>query len=70
MREGAEAFAAIGTETSKGTAVFALAGKIRNPGLVEIAMGTSLRELVEEIGGGVPPRVKASELAGAQPTLI
>ena len=70
LRGGAEAFAALGTEASKGTAVFALAGKIRNPGLVEIAMGTTLREVIEEIGGGVPPYVKPSELAGAKPKLI
>jgi NADH-quinone oxidoreductase subunit F len=52
--DGGEAFASVGTEGSKGTAVFALAGKIANTGLVEVPMGTSLRDLVETIGGGVP----------------
>ena len=54
LREGAEAFAACGTETSKGTKVFALGGKVNNVGLVEIPMGTTLRELVYDIGGGIP----------------
>ena len=52
--KGSEWFKSIGTEKSKGTKVFALGGKIKNTGLVEIAMGTTLREIVEEIGGGVP----------------
>lgn len=52
MRHGAAAFAAMGTEKSKGTKVFALAGKIRHGGLVEVPMGITLREIVEEIGGG------------------
>lgn len=51
---GAEWFKGIGTEKSKGTKVFALGGKIKNTGLVEVAMGTTLREIVEEIGGGIP----------------
>ena len=51
---GPEWFASMGTEKSKGTKVFALGGKITNTGLVEIPMGTTLREVVEEIGGGVP----------------
>ena len=51
---GPEWFASMGTEKSKGTKVFALGGKIHNTGLVEIPMGTTLREIVEEIGGGVP----------------
>ncbi|MDM9380387.1 NADH-quinone oxidoreductase subunit NuoF [Chlorogloeopsis sp. ULAP01] len=54
IRKGAEWFASIGTEKSKGTKVFALAGKIRNTGLVEIQMGTPLRLIVEQLGGGVP----------------
>jgi bidirectional [NiFe] hydrogenase diaphorase subunit len=54
IRNGGDWFAAIGTERSKGTKVFALAGRIRNTGLIEVPMGTSLREIVEEIGGGVP----------------
>jgi NADH-quinone oxidoreductase subunit F/NADP-reducing hydrogenase subunit HndC len=51
---GAEWFANIGTEKSKGTKVFALGGKINNTGLVEIAMGTTLREVIYDIGGGIP----------------
>jgi len=58
LREGADRFASIGTEGSKGTAVFALAGKIANTGLVEVPMGTSLRELIFNIGGGVPKKKK------------
>ena len=54
FNHGPEAYAAIGTEKSKGTKVFALGGKITNTGLVEVPMGTTLREVVEEIGGGVP----------------
>ncbi len=49
---GADWFASMGTEKSKGTKVFALGGKVKNTGLVEIPMGTTLREIVEEIGGG------------------
>ncbi len=51
---GAEWYSSIGTETSKGTKVFALGGKIKNTGLVEIPMGTTLREIIYEIGGGCP----------------
>ena len=54
LREGKDAFASHGTEKSKGTKVFALGGKINNVGLVEIPMGTTLRELIYEIGGGIP----------------
>ena len=54
VARGAEWFSAIGTERSKGTKVFALAGKIRHTGLVEVAMGTPLRTIVEEMGGGAP----------------
>ncbi|MDE5566250.1 MAG: 4Fe-4S binding protein [Anaeroplasmataceae bacterium] len=54
MREGAEEFAKIGTEKSKGTKVFALGGKVKNVGLVEVPMGTTLRELIYDIGGGIP----------------
>ena len=63
---GAEWFASMGTETSKGTKVFALGGKIKNTGLVEIPMGTTLREIVEEIGGGVPngKKFKAAQTGG------
>ncbi len=52
--KGPEWFSSIGTEKSKGTKVFALGGKIKHTGLVEVPMGTTLREIVEEIGGGVP----------------
>jgi NADH-quinone oxidoreductase subunit F len=53
IRHGGEQFASIGTKTSKGTKVFSLAGKIQRAGLIEIPMGTTLRQIVEEIGGGV-----------------
>lgn len=63
---GAEWFASMGTEKSKGTKVFALGGKIRNTGLVEIPMGTTLREVIEEIGGGIPngKKFKAAQTGG------
>lgn len=54
LREGAKAFNSIGTEGSKGTKVFALGGKVNNVGLVEVPMGTTLRELIYDIGGGIP----------------
>jgi bidirectional [NiFe] hydrogenase diaphorase subunit len=54
LRNGAEWFAAIGTEKSKGTKVFALAGRVTNTGLIEVPMGITLGEIVQEIGGGVP----------------
>jgi NADH:ubiquinone oxidoreductase subunit F (NADH-binding)/Pyruvate/2-oxoacid:ferredoxin oxidoreductase delta subunit len=53
FRNGANAFAALGTEKSKGTKVFALAGKVRRGGLIEVPMGVTMRQIVEEIGGGV-----------------
>lgn len=58
INNGAEWFASIGTEKSKGTKVFALGGKITNTGLVEIPMGTTLREVIFEIGGGIPNNKK------------
>ena len=63
---GADWFAAMGTEKSKGTKVFCLVGKINNTGLVEIPMGTTLREVVEEIGGGIPngKKFKAAQTGG------
>lgn len=63
---GADWFASMGTERSKGTKVFALGGKIKNTGLVEIPMGTTLREIVEEIGGGIPggKEFKAAQTGG------
>ncbi len=64
--KGAKWFSSIGTATSKGTKVFALGGKITNVGLVEIPMGTTLREIVEEIGGGIPngKKFKAAQTGG------
>ncbi|MBQ8025794.1 MAG: NADH-quinone oxidoreductase subunit NuoF [Oscillospiraceae bacterium] len=66
LREGAAAFAACGTERSKGTKVFALGGKINNVGLVEVPMGTTLRELIYDIGGGIPngKKFKAIQTGG------
>ena len=66
INKGADWFNTIGTEKSKGTKVFALGGKINNTGLVEIPMGTTLREIVEEIGGGVPngKAFKAAQTGG------
>ena len=66
MREGKDAFAKYGTERSKGTKVFALGGKINNVGLVEIPMGTTLRELIYDIGGGIPggKKFKAIQTGG------
>lgn len=63
---GWEWFASIGTERSKGTKVFALAGKVNNTGLVEIPMGTTLREVVFDIGGGIPngKKFKAAQTGG------
>ena len=64
--KGADWFASMGTEKSKGTKVFALGGKIKHTGLVEIPMGTTLREIVEEIGGGIPngKKFKAAQTGG------
>jgi len=66
MRHGAEKFAATGTATSKGTKVFALAGKIRRAGLIEIPMGTTIRQIVEDIGGGPEAgrKFKAVQIGG------
>jgi len=66
INRGAEWFASIGTEKSTGTKIFALAGKVQNTGLVEVPMGTTLREVVFEIGGGVPRgrEFKAVQMGG------
>ncbi|MEE0944926.1 MAG: NADH-quinone oxidoreductase subunit NuoF [Clostridia bacterium] len=66
INNGADWFTTIGTEKSKGTKVFALGGKINNTGLVEVPMGTTLREIVEEIGGGIPngKKFKAAQTGG------
>ena len=63
---GAESFASMGTERSKGTKVFALGGNIKHTGLVEIPMGTTLREIIEDIGGGIPNgrKFKAAQTGG------
>ncbi len=63
---GSDWYSSIGTEKSRGTKVFALGGKINNVGLVEIPMGTTLREIVEEIGGGIPngKKFKAAQTGG------
>ena len=64
--KGSQWFASMGTEKSKGTKVFALGGKITNTGLVEVPMGTTLREIIEEIGGGIPngKKFKAAQTGG------
>jgi len=64
--KGAEWFSSIGTESSKGTKVFALAGKINNVGLIEVPMGTTLREVIFEIGGGIKDgkKFKAAQTGG------
>ena len=66
VRHGGDWYAAIGTEKSKGTKVFALAGRVQNTGLVEVPMGITLREMVFEIGGGIPEgrRFKAVQTGG------
>ncbi len=66
IMKGADWFASMGTEKSKGTKVFALGGKIVNTGLVEIPMGTTLREIIEDIGGGIPngKKFKAAQTGG------
>ena len=66
LRNGAAEFASVGTEKSKGTKVFALGGKVNNVGLVEVPMGTTLRELIYDIGGGIPDgkKFKAIQTGG------
>lgn len=66
INDGAEAFNAIGTATSKGTKVFALGGNVHNTGLVEVPMGTTLREIIYDIGGGIPnnKKFKAAQTGG------
>jgi bidirectional [NiFe] hydrogenase diaphorase subunit len=67
LRRGADWFAAIGTAKSKGTKVFSLAGAVRNTGLIEVPMGTPLRQIVEEMGGGAPEghAIKAVQTGGS-----
>lgn len=66
IKNGAEWYAKIGTEKSKGTKIFALAGKVNNTGLVEVPMGTTLREIIFDIGGGIPNgrKFKAAQMGG------
>ncbi|HEY9620015.1 MAG TPA: NuoF family protein [Crinalium sp.] len=66
IRNGGDWYAQIGTEKSKGTKVFALTGKVNNTGLIEVPMGTTVRQIVEEMGGGVPGggKVKAVQTGG------
>ncbi len=65
IEKGSAWFSGIGTEKSKGTKIFALTGKIRNNGLIEVPMGITLREIVEEMGGGVPDgEIKAVQTGG------
>ena len=66
INKGVEWFRSMGTEKSKGTKVFALGGKIKNTGLVEVPMGTTLRQIIEEIGGGIPngKKFKAAQTGG------
>ncbi len=68
MREGADKFTQYGTEKSKGTKVFALGGKVNNVGLVEVPMGTSLRELIYDIGGGIPGNKKFKAIQTGGPS--
>jgi NADH-quinone oxidoreductase subunit F len=65
VRHGADAFASLGTESSKGTKVFSLAGKINRGGLIEVPMGMTVRQIVEDVGGGVPDgEFKAVQVGG------
>jgi NADH-quinone oxidoreductase subunit F len=66
LKEGAKNYSKIGTAKSKGTKIFALAGKVNNTGLVEVPMGTSLREIIFDIGGGIPNgrKFKAAQMGG------
>ncbi|MEA5061352.1 MAG: NADH-quinone oxidoreductase subunit NuoF [Erysipelotrichaceae bacterium] len=68
LRVGGAAFAKIGTEKSKGTKVFALGGKVNNVGLVEVPMGTTLRELIYDIGGGIPNNKKFKAIQTGGPS--
>lgn len=68
LRVGAEEFAKVGTEKSKGTKVFALGGKVKNVGLVEVPMGTTLRELIYDIGGGIPNNKKFQAIQTGGPS--
>jgi len=66
LKDGAESYSSIGTEKSKGTKIFALAGKVNNTGLVEVPMGATLREIIFDVGGGIPKgrKFKAAQMGG------
>ncbi len=66
VKNGAEWYSKIGTEDSKGTKIFALAGRVNNTGLVEVPMGTTLRQIIYDIGGGIPKdrKFKAAQMGG------
>ncbi len=64
LRNGPESFSGVGTEKSKGTKTFALVGKIRRTGLIEVPMGTPLREIIHDIGGGSRKKIKAVQTGG------
>jgi NADH-quinone oxidoreductase subunit F len=66
LLEGAQAYAAVGTESSKGTKIFSLAGKVNNTGLVEVPIGITMREVIFQVGGGIPKgrRFKAVQMGG------
>jgi NADH:ubiquinone oxidoreductase subunit F (NADH-binding) len=66
MEKGAEWYAGFGTEQSRGTKVFTLSGKVMHPGLIEVPMGTGLREIVYDIGGGIPDgkALRAMQIGG------
>ena len=68
LLHGADAYAAIGTEKSKGTKVFALGGKVNNVGLVEVPMGVTLRQLIFDIGGGIPGNKKFKAIQTGGPS--
>ncbi len=68
IRKGSDWFSSIGTEKSKGTKVFSLAGKVCNTGLIEVPMGTTLQQIVEEMGGGVPDSGKAKAVQTGGPS--
>ena len=68
IRKGADWFSSIGTEKSKGTKVFSLTGKVCNTGLIEVSMGTTLQQVVEEMGGGVPDGGKAKAIQTGGPS--
>ena len=71
VNHGADEYRKIGTENSKGTKVFALAGKVRHGGLIEVPMGTTLNQIIEDIGGGVEggEKLRAVQIGGPSPLI-